>query len=554
METKQLTILKALENIHNASEKSKLKLEDYEKVNTDITYVCEYFKINEIESILLASFTCLSCLDEVELREVMQYIDLEKIEFLPYFEHLKILLNKNILGKIKSRSTVRDCYFLKDYLIGFIIKNTPIPPHLIKHERHEDSLYHFLSDIEDLSKKKEKEDIDYLFFKHQYMELLEINNKYKLVNFAVINLEPIDSFVLFKVILKAIEEHENDFNSYLQDTVDDFTNRVRDTFNYVSRFLEGKTKLNKFDLIEKDKTPFSNRHKIQLTKKALKMLYDMEGIKIGYADNKKNEKLLYPEKIQQTTLYYNPSELQQLEPVLKTMSNIAFNTLQQRLKKNNLPSGVTTLLYGKPGTGKTETVYQLAKKYNRPVFKVEISETKSAWFGESQKLVKKIFTDYYEMKEQEKVCPILLFNEADAVIGKRKNAGSSAVADTENAIQNILLEELENFDGILFATSNLVENLDSAFERRFLFKIKFDSPSSENAAKIWKNKIPVISKKEAEILANKFKFSGGEMENIARKCVMEEVVLGRKLTFDKILTFCENEKWNNNSSLNKIGF
>lgn len=190
------------------------------------------------------------------------------------------------------------------------------------------------------------------------------------------------------------------------------------------------------------------------------------------------------------------------------MSKIALSDLQKRLKINNMPVGVSSLLYGAPGTGKTETVYQIAKKYNRPIYKVEISETKSIWFDESQKLVKKIFTDYYEFKKEEKVCPILLFNEADAVIGKRKMAGFSSVSDTENAIQNVLLEELENFDGILFATSNLVNNLDPAFERRFLFKIKFDAPSIENAAKIWKNKLPSITVKEAFHLANTYNFSG----------------------------------------------
>ena len=219
-----------------------------------------------------------------------------------------------------------------------------------------------------------------------------------------------------------------------------------------------------------------------------------------------------------------------------------------------MPVGVSVLLYGASGTGKTETVYQIAKKYKRPIFKVEISETKSMWFGESQKLIKKIFTDYYDFKKQEKVCPILLFNEADAVIGKRKMAGSSNVSDTENAIQNVLLEELESFDGILFATSNLVNNLDPAFERRFLFKIKFDKPSTDNSAKIWRNKLPTITEEEALYLADNYVFSGGEMANIARKCIMEEVVLGNKLTFEKIITFCNSEKWEKNTITTKIGF
>lgn len=203
---------------------------------------------------------------------------------------------------------------------------------------------------------------------------------------------------------------------------------------------------------------------------------------------------------------------------------------------------------------KLKRYIKIAKKYNRPIYKVEISETKSMWFGESQKLVKKIFTDYHEFKKQEKVCPILLFNEADGIIGKRKSAGSSSVAETENAIQNTLLEELENFDGIMFATSNLVNNSAAAFERRFLFKVQFDSPTIENATKIWKNKLPTITKKEAIYLAINFKFSGGEMENIARKCIMEELLLGSKAVFDKIIKFCNSEKWNNNANTHKIGF
>ena len=147
-----------------------------------------------------------------------------------------------------------------------------------------------------------------------------------------------------------------------------------------------------------------------------------------------------------------------------------------------------------------------------------------------------------------------MFNEADAIIGKRKSAGSSSVSDTENAIQNILLEELENFDGILFATSNLVANLDSAFERRFLFKVKFENPSTVNAAKIWRNKLPFLSAKEAFQLASQFSYSGGEMENIARKSLMDEIVLGTKPNFERILSFCENEKWSSKSGGVRIGY
>lgn len=553
METEQFTILKALEKVHQTSQDSKLMMERYDVVKSEIQFISSYFQISEIQSIFLASFFCLACFDEIELRELIKYLGVEKINLLPYMSDLQYLVDKNILNKSNNNRYSREDYSLKKSLLDFIASNNEIPIDLISVIAEENSFHSFLGDLDVLSEAKDNKDLDYPHFLYQFRKLLESNRKFKLVNYACEHLDLSDTFVFFDTIIDAIAKGENDFNTILQSTVDDFTNRKRDSFEYISNFLLGKTKLNTLDLIEKDNNQFGNRHRIQLSQKALTMLKEMEGLSFIQKESK-NDKLIYPDKIKKSNLFYNPQEKQLLEPVSGSMSRGAFSNLQKRLKANNMPLGVSALLYGAPGTGKTETVYQMAKKYNRPIYKVEISETKSMWFGESQKLVKKIFTDYYEFKKQEKICPILLFNEADAVLGKRKAAGSSSVSDTENAIQNILLEELENFDGILFATSNLVNNLDAAFERRFLFKIKFDAPSTENAAKIWKSKLPQISTKQAQFLANNFKFSGGEMENIARKCLMEEVILGNKGSFEKIITFCENERWDKNNSMTKIGF
>jgi SpoVK/Ycf46/Vps4 family AAA+-type ATPase len=215
---------------------------------------------------------------------------------------------------------------------------------------------------------------------------------------------------------------------------------------------------------------------------------------------------------------------------------------------------MVVLLHGLPGTGKTETVYQLAKQTQRNIYKVDISETKSMWFGESQKLIKKVFNDYHQMMKTESDCPILLFNEADGIISKRKELGNSNTAETENAIQNIILEEMENFEGILFATTNLVKNMDAAFERRFLFKLQFDQPSLENAAKIWKNKLPFLTEDEARRLAERFPFSGGEIENITRKCVMNDLLTGSEIRFQQVVEFCKQEKWTDKKNVNKIGF
>lgn len=236
------------------------------------------------------------------------------------------------------------------------------------------------------------------------------------------------------------------------------------------------------------------------------------------------------------------------------MERKKFGDLQKKLKSKGLPTGVSIMLHGAPGTGKTESVYQIAKKTKRGIFKVDISETKSMWFGESQKLVKRIFDDYRQIQQAEKLCPILLLNEADAIIGKRKAAGSSSVADTENAIQNVLLEELENFSGILFATTNLIDNLDAAFERRFLFKIQFEKPSVKTSAEIWKSKLDFLSDEESQKLASTYHFSGGEMENIARKIMINELLSEDKIDYKLVDEICKNEKWSSSKQTNKIGF
>jgi SpoVK/Ycf46/Vps4 family AAA+-type ATPase len=544
-------IILALETIHNTAKDSQLNLDSFNNVSVEIQLICDYFQVNKIQAILLAISFVKSCFDTFDTAAIISHLGIKKHLFLKYLEDFNTLSLKSILTKKSDKSGCED-YKLSPHILNYILSNQPIPKELLTIKIKEVTFNEFLADMDLLRDQKENKEISYIYFTIKFIALLNANKHFKLVEFAIKNLQLVDSFVFFDTILDALNAGSNDFNTALKSTVDHFYERNRDIFNYITNFLEGKTALTKLDIIEKDSNTFSDRHRIQLTQKAVSMLKEWEGISLEFIE-KKDKRLVYPDQIQKRNLFYNSEEALQLKPIKKSLSHTAFTQLQSRLKSKNMSTGITALLYGAPGTGKTESVYQLAKKYNRPVFKVEISETKSMWFGESQKLVKKIFTDYYTFKKTQKVCPILFFNEADAIIGKRKSAGSSSVADTENAIQNVLLEELENFDGIMFATSNLVTNLDSAFERRFLFKVKFENPSTINAAKIWRNKLSNLSAKEALQLASQFSYSGGEMENIARKSVLDEIVFGTKPNFERIISFCENEKWSEKTK-NSIGF
>ena len=274
-----------------------------------------------------------------------------------------------------------------------------------------------------------------------------------------------------------------------------------------------------------------------------------------FADSVEDSALILPEKIACKPLFFDPALQQQLSLLTGSLEEERYAGLRARLQAQHLPTGVTALLYGHPGTGKTESVMQLARATGRAVMHVDISATKTCWFGESEKLIKQVFDRYRRLCQKSRTMPILLFNEADAVFSRRKDVGSSSVAQTENAIQNIILEEMETLDGILIATTNLADNLDRAFERRFLFKIRFDKPTVESKTRIWRSKLPALAEADARALALQYDFSGGEIDNIVRKATMEEVISGNAPTPDTLARLCEHEKLEHASaSARRIGF
>lgn len=328
---------------------------------------------------------------------------------------------------------------------------------------------------------------------------------------------------------------------------------VRKRKQVLNDFMNNKHSLQKTDLVEIEKTSslFGESTTILLTDKGKEALLGEDAAL--YIDNVSDKQLLACDKIAEKKLFFSGELKEQLSLLSNSLSEEHYKALCTRLEENRLPKGIAVLLYGEPGTGKTESVMQIARATGRAIMHVDISATKTCWFGESEKLIKKVFTDYRRLCEKSKICPILLFNEADAVFSKRKDAGSSSVAQTENAIQNIILEEMEKLDGILIATTNLADNLDRAFERRFLFKIRFDKPTIEAKTSIWMNKLPDLSAEDAHTLASNYDFSGGQIDNITRKALMQEIIKGDKPTLNNLVTICCEENISRNSH-RKIGY
>ncbi len=311
-------------------------------------------------------------------------------------------------------------------------------------------------------------------------------------------------------------------------------------------------KLQKLKLVELTKGTFFSEATVELTKKGKELFLeeDVELFEEKVADND----LVKHTSIKEKRLFFEPAMQRQLTMLKESLDERNLTAMRERLSSSNLPTGIAALLYGSPGTGKTESVMQIARATGRDVMHVDISQTKSHWFGDSEKIIKSIFDRYRQICERSKVKPILLFNEADAVFSKRRDAGNSGASQTENAMKNIILEEMENLDGILIATTNLADNLDSAFARRFLFKVHFDKPTVESKKHIWMDKLPRLADKEASQLAVAFDFSGGEIDNIVRKALMEEVISGNVPDMERMTTLCREEKMAGRDNGKGVGF
>jgi hypothetical protein len=180
--------------------------------------------------------------------------------------------------------------------------------------------------------------------------------------------------------------------------------------------------------------------------------------------------------------------------------------------------GYRVLFYGPPGTGKTLTAALLGKYTGRDVYRVDLSMVVSKYIGETEKNLSKLF-DKAEHKDW-----ILFFDEADALFGKR-----TGVRDAHDRYANqeiaYLLQRVEDYDGLVILASNLKDNIDEAFLRRFQSIVHFPLPRPGERLQLWRNTLPPAVSLAADIdlkqLADRFELTGADILNIVHYCCLE---------------------------------
>ena len=264
--------------------------------------------------------------------------------------------------------------------------------------------------------------------------------------------------------------------------------------------------------------------------------------------------LTKPEELHKVSLYFNENLNNQVTNIMKITSD-SFQQLEEKMVERNLKPGLTLLFHGNPGTGKTELVKQIAFENNRLILSIDSSKIINKHVGESEKNVKLIFNEYKEAKKHYLRTPILLLNEADALISKR-NSIEKSIDQMYNTLQNILLQELEDFEGIFIATTNMIQNIDLAFDRRFLYKIGFDDPNSETRLKIWEEAFPQLNHRENIAKLNqKYLLSGGQINSIKKRSFIENLLFETDyLSSDYLEQLAQEELYFRDQKHLKVGF
>ena len=539
-------IAMAMGCVFTALKKSKLKPKKSKKYEQAIGRLKAFYNltVNQIWILCLVCERYVENDDTSSLSDLSEILDVPAMSIMSWKRDLDILIERHFLMKRKWNG---EACPIGDFCDSIFNNTEFIPP--VKKEIDETE---FLSAISERYESRRREDLsasriqEILYeFEHKHRNLEIVKRVKKEVN------DCNNRFILYDIANDVMSGDESNLNETISDLYDG-----NDRFRVSKQMMEETHFLFEKGFLEFDKKGNLSDATVTLTSKGKKLLLGDKAFLFEDSINEKN--LIKTEAIKSKTLFYSKENQKEIDRLKNALQEDKLRGIQKRLKDDGLPIGVAVLLYGAPGTGKTEAVMQIAKETGRSIVHVDISEAKSAWFGESEKCMKKIFTSYKNAcelaRKKGELMPILLFNEADALISKRKDSNAGNCAQTENAIQNIILEELESIQGIFIATTNLASNMDAAFERRFLFKIKFENPSTEAKTSIWMNKLSWLAQEDAAEFARDYDFSGGQIDNIVRKIAMNEVINGTRPDIAEIHDMCKNEKIENPDGAKRMGF
>jgi len=545
---KPMSLLDKIEALINIAERSKLCDEFFQMHKPLIQSLAESLRLTPMQTVFLSPFFS-NINSNLSEQEIEKYFSISPITFLKHEDDINTLFQRQYINREYSfdnsvgyRLHTKGKMAVRNNEATPVIKTTNLTA--------KEFMARFATVFIDYNTHRAYN--AYEFYGEVY-RLLN-NNTHLAIAKAITSLpgSKINQVIMLYWCHRLVVENAHSFDvSALPDIFNDaMTDPVIDIQEGDHYFLWEK-------LIEHyNENGFCSKDCFTLTSKAQKLfLCDYVIPKEIALNNDPLFQVIQHKDIKAKRLFYSKDDEKQVEILKSLLNEKKLKTIRKSFEKAKMPKGFSCLFYGSPGTGKTETVLQLARATKRDILQVDISNARSAWYGESEKNIKEIFDNYDRLMKQSKTIPILLINEADALLSVRTEIhGHNSLEKTENNIQNIILEAMEHMDGILIATTNLTCNLDPAFDRRFLYKVMFHQPSIEAKIHIWQNFLPELSDEEVLILARNYDFSGGQIENVRRKVFVNNLLM-KQTEFNQILEYCSQERISDRKQIREpIGF
>ena len=542
--TKKRTLLSSMEDIITKAKEFSLTPEFYQAAEDSLQHLSKALQLTKDEAMLLSFFFEMCASSRIWMSNIAEMINTSNLRIISMMNVADSLISK---GYIRKGSRVRDenWYTVPGNVLDCIRQNIKPTPKSLKDltfDEFFDILGEYMNE-EEISMAELEGHIDMLIEGNPHLNYCKVAESY--------GLKGRERVLLHIFAHRLINEDDDMIGAH---DWEDYLESKRLIKNMVRSWKSGESDLIKKGIFEAYPSDhMKDADFYHLTDKAKEELFP--GMNLVEKTTKEDKSLVSHTSFTAKELFYTDKVNAKIARLTELLQPDKFEQVTERLSENGMRKGFACLFYGSPGTGKTETVNQLSRLTGRDVMVVDVTKIKSCWVGESEQNIKMLFDKYRALVKRSDVAPILLFNEADGVLGIRQEGAQRAVDKMENSIQNIILQEMETLEGIMIATTNLTSNLDKAFERRFIYKIEFERPTVEAKKQIWKSMIPSLTDEFAQSLAAEFDLSGGQIENIARKRTVELILSGNEPSEEMMREYCREETLTTrNESRSRIGF
>ncbi len=564
-----VNLCKSIELVYSAiSEINSVKVDDYEKFSEHFKVIGDFFKIKDRLGILLICYFINKRLvngkSYITLNELMGALNCNLVdsisinEQLEYFRKAKmVVVSKKTYGKKEDIE-----YTLTQITLNAVLKGDS---EVLNNKKELNfgaflNLFHNVIYNDEYDDEEVSTEMNVLFDEFEQLEEIKYLRAEKLCSEEL-------AIYLFVIARQSI------FGDNKISLERIFRVAVNDNFSkyyFQNELLEKRSQLLTNDLIKFSGDSYMDS--VQLTEKSIKSLNILsKKNSLQFSTGSDVVSLIMPDKIQyQEGMVYEESlKIDFLEQLISEEGYIkAINKLSE---ENVETKQIVALLYGVSGLGKSQTVRNLAVKYNRPIIQVNLSQVKDAFVGNTEKNTQEVFNIYKKAVIHFEHCktidgkevgpygtPILYLDEFDSLIPHRDKSGSSSsVGNMYSNMVGIFLTELERTNGIILLSSNLPGAIDTSLHRRINFKFHFGTFSKQNQVRTLQLYFKDFEPTILEEVASVADLTPGNIVNIRKAYVLESIFKDIEKEEDKklILTDLINrEVILQKSSRSPIGF